>query len=131
MKQIYYIDEDIYLSILPLTKISILFFYLRVFPQKGFRIVTYIVIAMNVCYLITFVLVSVFQCRPIDAAWLRWDGEHPAKCQNINAQGWASAAINMFLDIVTMVLPLHELSKLTMSIKKKMQLMLMFTLGIL
>ncbi|RAO64886.1 uncharacterized protein BHQ10_000898 [Talaromyces amestolkiae] len=127
---IYYIDEDIYLSILPLTKISILLFYLRVFPQRSFRITTYIVIAMNLCYLIAFVLVSVFQCHPIDAAWLRWDGEHPAKCQNINAQGWASAAINMFLDIVTMVLPLRELSKLSMSLKKKMQLMIMFTLGL-
>ena len=86
---------------------------------------------MNVCYLIAFVLVSVFQCHPIDGAWLRWDGEHPAKCQNINAQGWAAAAINMFLDIVTMVLPLRELSKLSISLRKKMQLMVMFTLGLL
>ena len=92
---------------------------------------TYVVIGLNVAYLIAFVLISVFQCHPIDAAWLRWDGEHPAICNNINAQGWASAAINMVLDIVTMALPLRELSKLSMSLRKKLQLMIMFSLGLL
>ncbi|EED17823.1 integral membrane protein, putative [Talaromyces stipitatus ATCC 10500] len=127
---IYYFDEDIYLSILPLTKISILLFYLRVFPQRYFRNAAYVAIALNVGYWIAFVLVSVFQCRPINAAWLRWDGEHPAKCQNINAQGWTSAVLNMALDILTMVLPLHELRKLTMSMRKKILVMIMFSLGI-
>ncbi|KAL1987280.1 hypothetical protein VTN96DRAFT_4308 [Rasamsonia emersonii] len=126
---IYFFDESIYLSILPLTKISILFFYLRIFPKKSFRIATYVVMALNVGYLISFVLISVFQCRPLDAAWLRWDGEHPAKCNNINAQGWAAAALNMVLDLLTMSLPLRELSKLSMSLRKKAQVMLMFCVG--
>lgn len=131
LQQIFYFEENFYLSILPLTKISILLFYLRIFPQKSFRIAVYIVIALNVGYLIAFVVISVFQCRPIDAAWLRWDQEHPSKCNNINAQGWASAAINICLDILTMILPLPELRKLSMSFQKKAQLMVMFSLGIL
>lgn len=114
-----------------MTKISILFFYLRIFPKKSFRIATYVVMALNVGYLISFVLISVFQCRPLDAAWLRWDGEHPAKCNNINAQGWAAAALNMVLDLLTMSLPLRELSKLSMSLRKKAQVMLMFCVGFL
>jgi hypothetical protein len=129
--QIYYFDEDIYLSILPLTKVSVLLFYLRIFPQKSFRIVTYVVIALNVGYMLSFVLISIFQCRPINAAWLRWNGEYPAECNNINAQAWASAAINMVLDIVTMALPLRELSKLNLSPRKKVLVMIMFSLGFL
>lgn len=129
--QVYYFDEDIYLCILPLTKISILFTYLRIFPKKAFRIVTYVVIGLNVAYLITFVLITVFQCRPLDAAWLRWDGEYPAQCDNINAQAWAASAINMCLDIITMSLPLRELSKLSLSLRKKLLVMIMFSLGFL
>ena len=130
-QQIYLIDECLYLSILPLTKISILCFYLRVFPKKSFRIMTFIVIGLNVAYLITFVLISVFQCKPLRGAYLHWDGEHEYKCNNINAQGWAAAAFNMVLDIIVMIMPLKELYGLNLSLKKKIGLLLMFSLGIL
>jgi hypothetical protein len=131
MYQIYFWDELIYLSILPLTKISILCFYLRIFPERRFRIVTYFVIGLNVCYLIVFVLISVFQCRPLPGAWLHWDGEGDYKCNNINAQGWASAIINMILDIIVMALPLRQLYNLNLSARKKAYVMCMFGLGIL
>lgn len=131
-KQIYWIDESIYVSILPLTKISICYFYLRIFPKKSFCIATYVLIALNVAYIIVFVTVSVFQCRPIRAAWLRWDGSYAdAYCNSENKQAWASAAINMILDIMTMSLPLMELSKLTLKTKKKVFVMLMFSVGFL
>ena len=129
--QIYLVDECLYLSILPLTKISILFFYLRVFPKKEFRIATYIVIGFNVAYGITFVLISLIQCSPVKGAYLRWDGEHHYKCNDINAQGWAAAVFNMVLDITVMFMPLPELYKLNLSIRKKIGLLCMFSLGIL
>ncbi|OQD82301.1 hypothetical protein PENANT_c022G09635 [Penicillium antarcticum] len=44
---IYFWDELIYLSILPLTKISICCFYLRIFPDRRLRTATYIVIGLN------------------------------------------------------------------------------------
>ncbi|KAL1999071.1 hypothetical protein VTN02DRAFT_5106 [Thermoascus thermophilus] len=127
---IYWIDESIYVSILPLTKISICYFYLRIFPKRSFCIATYVLIALNVAYIIVFVSVSVFQCQPIRAAWLRWDGSYAdARCNSENKQAWASAAINMILDIMTMSLPLVELSKLTLKTKKKVFVMLMFSVG--
>lgn len=125
------IDECLYLSILPMTKISILCFYLRVFPKKEFRIATYVAIGFNVAYLIVFVLISVFQCNPLKGAYLRWDGEHDYQCNNINAQGWAAAIVNMILDIIVMMLPLRELYGLNLSMRKKIGLLCMFSLGIL
>lgn len=116
---------------MPLTKISILCFYLRIFPERRFRIATYVVIGLNISYLIVFVLISVFQCRPLPGAWLHWDGEGHYKCNDINAQGWASAIINMILDIVVMALPLRQLYKLNLSKTKKAYVMCMFGLGIL
>ncbi|KAJ5214982.1 hypothetical protein N7468_010661 [Penicillium chermesinum] len=127
---IYFWDELMYLSILPLTKISICCFYLRIFPERRFRTVTYIMIGINVCYLLVFVLISVFQCLPVDGAWLHWDGEGNYKCNNINAQGWSSAIINMALDILVMALPLRQLYHLNLSARKKIYVMCMFSLGI-
>lgn len=131
MFQIYFWDELIYLSVLPMTKISICCFYLRIFPDKRFRMITYFVIGLNVAYLIAFVLISVFQCRPLPGAWLHWDGEGNYQCNHINAQGWAAAIINMTLDIIVMALPLRQLYHLNLSWRKRSYVICMFSLGIL
>lgn len=88
-------------------------------------------IALNVSYWIAFILISVFQCRPLPGAWHRWYEEENYKCNHINAQGWAAAVLNMVLDIVVMVLPLRQLYRLNLSVKRKAFVMCMFSLGIL
>jgi hypothetical protein len=85
--------------------------------------------AANLGYLISFELVSIFQCSPVNAAWRRWDGEYPSKCNNINLQGWLSAAFNIILDLFILILPMPELHKLSMTPKKKLHIMLMFSVG--
>ncbi|KAK0628088.1 hypothetical protein DIS24_g10834 [Lasiodiplodia hormozganensis] len=126
---IYYFDEDLYLSALPLLKVSILLFYLRIFPEKGFRRVVFVVIGLCVGYAIAFVLVSIFQCRPIKYAWLQWDDEHEGTCNNINAQGWSSAALNVILDLIVIILPMPQLWQLQLNKRKKFLLLLMFSVG--
>jgi hypothetical protein len=84
--KIYYFDEDLYLTCLPMVKISILLFYLRIFPAKWFRNAVFVAIGCCAGYAIAFLLVSVFQCRPIDLAWWRWDGEHAGSCNDINVR---------------------------------------------
>ncbi|PGH09595.1 hypothetical protein AJ79_05651 [Helicocarpus griseus UAMH5409] len=126
---IYFFDEWLYLSALTFTKLSLHFFYLRIFPQKSFRTAIYVVMAATASYGIAFVLVSIFQCSPIKSAWLRWDGTSPGTCNNINLQGWLSAAFNIVLDFVTLVLPLRELARLELWRKKKIHICLMFTVG--
>ncbi|KAI8669647.1 CFEM domain-containing protein [Fusarium keratoplasticum] len=122
-------DELLYLGVLPVTKISILLFYLKVFPGKNIRLGCWILIGLNVAYFIAFELVSIFQCTPIEGAWRAWDKEFPAKCNNINMQGWMAAILNIVLDVATLCLPLWELYKLSLSRKKKIQIMLMFSVG--
>ncbi|RSM06413.1 hypothetical protein CDV31_009187 [Fusarium ambrosium] len=125
----FYWDELLYLGVLPVTKISILLFYLKVFPGKNIRLGCWILIGLNVAYFIAFELVSIFQCTPIEGAWRAWDKEFPAKCNNINMQGWMAAIFNIVLDVGTLCLPLWELYKLSLSRKKKIQIMLMFSVG--
>ncbi|KFY11808.1 hypothetical protein V492_04243 [Pseudogymnoascus sp. VKM F-4246] len=127
---IYYWDELMYVAIVPLTKISIVFLYLRIFRGKTFVYFAYALIAANVIYLLVFEGISIFQCWPIPGAWRAWDGTYPAKCRNINLQGWMSATFAIILDVCTLVLPLPSLYKLEMSMKKRVQIMLMFSVGI-
>lgn len=127
--KIYFYDEDLYLTALPLIKISILLFYLRIFPQDWFRMACFITMGACACYGIAFLLVSVFQCIPVSLAWHHWDNEHPGRCNDINAQGWTSAAFNVILDVVVLLLPMPVIAKLELNVRKKILILLMFSIG--
>lgn len=120
-----------YVAIVPLTKISIIFLYLRIFRGKSFVYFAYALIAANVAYLLAFEAISIFQCWPIEGAWRAWDGTFRAKCRNVNLQGWMSATFSIILDVLTLILPLPSLYKLEMSMKKRVQIMMMFSVGVL
>ncbi|KAL7627957.1 hypothetical protein AAE478_002153 [Parahypoxylon ruwenzoriense] len=126
---LYYYDEIIYVTALALTKISILFFYLKVFPKRSFRIITWVLIAVNLVYAIIYDFLLILQCDPVSGAWRSWDGEFASKCISINVLGWSAAAINIALDIAVIVLPLPELFRLSLSLRKRLQIIAMFTVG--
>jgi hypothetical protein len=91
----------------------------------------YTMIGLNTGYALAFGLAVVFQCQPLDGAWRSWDGEYQANCVNINYLGWSGAAVNIFFDIATLVLPLQVLAQLSMSMRKKIQILAMFAVGFL
>ncbi|EFQ89000.1 hypothetical protein P3342_009549 [Pyrenophora teres f. teres] len=126
----YFMGEIFYVVALGISKISILFFYLRVFPAKSFRVLTYSVMGVSAAYTIAFFFATTMQCWPISQAWTQWDGLHKGRCNNIHLQGWIAAAINIALDVVVMILPMKHLAALNMSLKKKIMVMSMFSVGI-
>ncbi|KNG47650.1 cfem domain-containing protein [Stemphylium lycopersici] len=127
--EIFYYTELLYLTSIALTKIAVLLFYLRIFPHRGLRSGIKITIVFCILYIIAFVTATALQCIPIRIAWEHWDGEHHGKCINLNADAWASAAVNIILDLVVIMLPMRELSKLAMSRRRKFGVMLMFLGG--
>lgn len=129
--QIYFWDEILYLFIVPATKISIICFYLRIFPRREIKLWSYALIIANVLYLIAFETVTIFQCTPIDGAWRHWDGEYNATCRNISMQAFGAAIACIVLDVATILLPLPELWRLNLSMQKKLQVMFMFSTGLL
>ncbi|KAI0454776.1 hypothetical protein F5B21DRAFT_474207 [Xylaria acuta] len=126
---LYWWAEILYQIGLPTARISILCFYLRVFPQQRIRWASYGLIGLNAANLIAFVIATVFQCYPIYGAWTFWDGSFQGHCNNIHVQSWAQAAINITLDLLVIILPLPALAKLTASKRKKVQIMVMFSFG--
>ncbi|KAG9666359.1 hypothetical protein KCU95_g18200, partial [Aureobasidium melanogenum] len=127
--KIFYFAELLYLTAVGITKISMLLFYLRIFPDWKLRRAIYGMIGVCTTYIIVFVLVTAFQCRPVNLAWLKWDGEHHGKCLDLNADGWAAASINILLDLIVIVLPLKQLTMLNMSWQRKLGVIAMFLGG--
>jgi hypothetical protein len=74
----------------------------------------------------TFTLATVSQCTPVRRAWQL---DIPGKCINYNAVGWANAGLNIFQDILIVILPIGELRSLQISSKKKIGLYAMFGVG--
>ncbi|KAN0101513.1 hypothetical protein V8E51_012023 [Hyaloscypha variabilis] len=124
----FYIDENLYLLTIGLVKVSILFFYLRVFPKKSFRLLCWLMIAFCTANMLAFVMVTIFQCRPISFAWAK-TSMHEGTCLNYNAAAWTNAGVNILQDFLIVVLPLHELRSLQLCKAKKLGVYAMFGMG--
>ncbi|KAK7740514.1 hypothetical protein SLS53_005357 [Cytospora paraplurivora] len=108
---------------------SLLFFYLKIFPNKTVRILLWATVAFNAAWGATFVLLTAFNCRPISYAWTQWDGEHTGTCLSTNAIGWSNAAISIAEDIWMLAIPLSQLKSLQLHWKKKVGVAIMFGTG--
>ncbi|TVY45578.1 Satratoxin biosynthesis SC1 cluster protein [Lachnellula subtilissima] len=128
--KLFYIEEIIYILMLAITKVALLLFLVKIFPSKSFRAACWTVGAITVAVAITFVLVTVFSCRPISHFWTQWQGISKGKCNNINLQTIVSGVINIVQDFTILFLPLPELYKLQVSMQRKIQLFMMFGVGL-
>ncbi|QKX53702.1 uncharacterized protein TRUGW13939_00782 [Talaromyces rugulosus] len=124
--ELYYVAQIFYALVQTFAKISILFLLLRIFPDKRFRLVTKIFIGWMICQTLAFFFSVTLQCIPIQAVWnITTKGE----CINSNALLVAGAALSIFEDLVIIVLPIHELKRLNLSLKTRLEVILMFALG--
>lgn len=116
---------------LPLARIALLLFYLRIFAGPSTKRVIYGLIGLNVAYGVGFELAAVFQCTPVEGAWHFWDEQIPTKCGDMHLLAWMAAAFNIVLDVAVLALPILGLFGLKMSWRKKLQIMAMFSVGFL
>lgn len=126
---LYWWAEIFYQAGLPLTRISILCFYLKIFPQDRIRKAIFFLIGLNFANLIAFVIASIFQCYPIHGAWTFWDGSFDGQCNDVHLQSWIQAGVNIVFDLMVIILPLPSLARLTASRARKVQILIMFSVG--
>ncbi|PQE29167.1 CFEM domain-containing protein [Rutstroemia sp. NJR-2017a BBW] len=127
---VFFAAELLYFAQMSLIKISILFFYLRLFPETLIRRFIHGTIIFNAMTFIVFDLLGLFQCRPINFYWERWDGEHKGVCLNINALAFTNAGISIVVDFWMLLLPLTQLFSLKLHWKRKIGVALMLSVGI-
>ncbi|KAF8860755.1 hypothetical protein BDZ45DRAFT_587834 [Acephala macrosclerotiorum] len=129
--KLFWVEEIVYLNLLAIIKVALLLFLLNIFPSQSFRTVCWTVGALTVSIALSFTMATIFACSPIPHFWTRWQGVvSVGTCNNLNLQTYISAAINIVQDFVILCLPLPQLYTLQVSTRRKIQLFLMFSVGL-
>ncbi|KAK0723247.1 hypothetical protein B0T26DRAFT_674841 [Lasiosphaeria miniovina] len=109
-----YVGELFYLLTVFFAKVSIILFYLRLFPGEGFRWTAYVVMVCS---------------HPLFLGWLE-EVDGTSKCMNVNMLVTAGAGVNIVQEGIILLLPIPVLSKLHASFRIKLNVAAMFSLGI-
>ncbi|KAM4055754.1 CFEM domain-containing protein [Hirsutella rhossiliensis] len=125
----FFIMEIIYFADVALVKLALLYFYVRIFPSTGVRHLLLGTILFVALFGTTFIFVAIFQCKPIDYYWWKWDGEHQGQCMDFNAIAWSNAAISIVIDVWMLAIPMWQLKNLRLDWTKKLGVGMMFSVG--
>ncbi|KAJ9237779.1 hypothetical protein DTO166G5_3342 [Paecilomyces variotii] len=126
--KVVWVSSIFYNATLGFIKTSVLSLYSRL-GDSTLTTMSYIMIAVVGSQATANVLVCIFQCNPIPAAW---DTAITKKtCVNINAFYLANAATNITTDLLTYCLPWNTVRKLQMPRKQKIAVGVMLCLGLL
>jgi hypothetical protein len=118
--------ECVYATAVAMVKFAILLMYLRLFPSKGFKIASSVVGATIVGWWISIVCVCIFQCQPIEKAWLPWiDGT----CIDLKGSFIGNAIPNILTDLAMLCMPITQVWKLQVTKAQRISLCFMFLLG--
>lgn len=131
--QWFYGAQITYKIAVTLYKESILFLYLRIFPDHKFRYACYTLITIIGAASFAFTIVTIFQCTPVAAFWDKsiLKSQPGSHCFDSEAFWFSYALINILLDVVILVLPIREVVKLQLPWREKAGLVAVFSLGVL
>ena len=125
-----WVTQVSYIPAIFLTKMAIIGIFLRVFPDDTFRKICFGTLVHCGLFLVSTFIATILACVPVSDAWIVWSGKATGLCYNNNAYWWAHSAINILTDLWILALPISQLLKLQLGLKKKIYLMLMFGVGI-
>ena len=109
-------------------KMAILGLYLRIFVQKGYRIVSWLLMGILALSCVVVLILTLTQCTPLSFLW-NPTGHPGGHCIDINSfWRWASFP-NLATDVFMLLLPLPCIWKLQLSKRDKIGLALTFCTG--
>ena len=110
-------------------KISILLLYHHIFKvNRRFRLAVYLLMAFNVGYCGACALVYLFSCRPEAKTW---NVALPGTCIDLTVIDKVIGALNIFTDLLILILPIPVIWDLSMTTVRKVGLSAVFGTGIL
>lgn len=127
------IVHSLYLCGLAAAKNSILFFYLRVFPDSRFRIAVWVTIAFNI---ISTIVISILNFTVGGGVGNLLNVKN---LNNIDPEDYIpsirvvliSCSVNLVIDVWMLVLPMTQLYNIGLKLNKKISVISMFGLGVL
>lgn len=122
----------VYKTQISLAKISVLLFLLRIFQSRVFRTFAYIMIGVNASIGITFALVDLLRCTPVHLDWDGWATNYAGgTCINFIDAILVHCIVNIVADVIIVILPVYEVSKLQLPTGKKITVGMMFMMGLM
>ncbi|WAO86599.1 Hypothetical protein NCS54_00387900 [Fusarium falciforme] len=122
-----YLAAFIYILCGSLSKLALLIFYLRLSPQRWFRIATWSTIVFISGYTVGIFFACIFSCKPIAMSWdvTITDGV----CINRPSLYIATAVANIISDVILFFLPIPMVIKLQIPPRQKIGLVIIFGIG--
>jgi len=123
-----FVGNIFYALAIAFTKLSIIASYLHIFSPRG--VIRWLLLAtgaVTIGLLTASVPATVFQCRPVAAAWdfsLPQDG-----CYSFVNFLYASTAVNITTDLLLCTAPIPLLWELRLPVRQKMLISFLFFLG--
>ncbi|KAK0629461.1 hypothetical protein B0T17DRAFT_457636, partial [Bombardia bombarda] len=125
--QLMYVAHVFYAAATAFTKLSIITSYLRIFPHELLRRVLYGTGAVVVGIGISAIFATVFQCRPVRAAWdFTVEG---GQCIPFVDFLYANSAISIATDLVLIAAPLPYFWSLKLPLKQRLVICILFGVG--
>lgn len=120
------VSEFTYLVSTACIKLSMLCLYHRIYTTPTFRRWCHVLIALNVGYIVSFIPLFLTNCIPLSQYW---DPKPTGWCRDTLISDNATVAVNLVLDVLVLALPLPVLWRLQMSVRDKLTVTSMFSLG--
>jgi hypothetical protein len=133
-RRVEWASEMLYLWSSSLTKLSLLVFYNRIFVSSKLRIFTNAFTYFVIGYFVAFFLALLFQCRPLDFYWNSLASQHTSTAGECTDEGMlllVSGVLNVFIDVVILILPIPTVLKLKIRWTQKLQVLAVFLAGLL
>ncbi|KAI1819660.1 hypothetical protein F4861DRAFT_543712 [Xylaria intraflava] len=112
-----------------LIKLSVLFFFRRIFRVQAFIIVNNIVIGLTASWGIAYVFALAFQCSPPSTLWEKLESEYGSQCVMVLPFYLSFAFTDLIIDIIIFILPVPHLYSLNMPTRQKLGVASIFFLG--
>lgn len=108
-------------------KISILSLYTSLFPTQRFVILCYVTMGVTAAYFTSVLLETFLLCKPVQFNWDKSivDGT----CEGQNTAYLVAGITNLVIDVFVVVMPMPMLWGLRMSLRKRLGVIGMFSLG--
>ncbi|OCL10347.1 hypothetical protein AOQ84DRAFT_374998 [Glonium stellatum] len=122
--KIFFVLQFWYISAVALVKLSVLFFYKRIFTVDYTPTPIWVLIALSIGWFISFFFATLFQILPI---WCNWIACQPTA--NYPAMYLACSVTDIVIDISILCLPGFFIRHLQMSLSRKIGIVGIFGLG--
>jgi hypothetical protein len=120
--------QVLYALALGFTKNSLACMLKRIFFTQSYAWIAYLIISLNVAWMLQTILTGILICRPIT---MNWDPTARGQCGNQTLAFAAVSIVDIVTDMAIIILPLRMVASLQMKKTYKVALICVFGFGLM